>query len=263
MDNQFNDKKPVARYEPGELERTRKNLGNIDKEEALKMIKTLGGEIGVEKSAPIDMSKMPKKPKIYGSRMVDSRPLTSEFEANNQQTKKAPQIYSIPVIEQRVRSAMDDLMIDYGIKTKPNLITAFINWALNRKDTISHSFIIDSLNLYVTNTIKFARIMQQLISNAPDMVKKNIDTSSALYFKALKKINNFDTDLISKLYDYVYKHSSEASIKSVQTLTKEMFKFLYCFSLEQNLFSSTLLVFQIPFLLPYPILCKKKFLLIQ
>ena len=48
MDNQFNDKKPVARYEPGELERTRKNLGNIDKEEALKMIKTLGGEIGVE-----------------------------------------------------------------------------------------------------------------------------------------------------------------------------------------------------------------------
>ena len=229
MDNQFNDKKPVARYEPGELERTRKNLGNIDKEEALKMIKTLGGEIGVEKSAPIDVSKMPKKPKIYGSRMVDSRPLTSEFEANNQQTKKAPQIYSIPVIEQRVRSAMDDLMIDYGIKTKPNLITAFINWALNRKDTISHSFITDSLNLYVTNTIKFVRIMQQLISNAPDMVKKNIDTSSALYFKALKKINNFDTDLISKLYDYVYKHSSEASIKSVQTLTKEMFKFLYCF----------------------------------
>ena len=42
--DQFNNKKPAAIYEPGELERTRKNLGNIDKDEALKMIKTLGGE---------------------------------------------------------------------------------------------------------------------------------------------------------------------------------------------------------------------------
>ena len=228
MDYQYNDKKPVARYEPGELERTRKNLGNIDKEEALKMIKTLGGEIGVEKSAPIDMSKMPKKPKIYGSRMVDSRPLTTEFESNNNYVKKS-QPYSMPIIEQRVRTAIDDLMIDYGIKSKANFITAFINWALNRKDILSYNFVTESLNLYVTNTIKFARIVQQLISNLPDTVKKNVDTSSTLYHKALKKINNFDTELISKLYDQVYKHASDTSIKSVQTLTKELFKFLYCF----------------------------------
>lgn len=228
MDNQ-NEKRPVARYEPGELERTRKNLGNIDREEALKMIKTLGGEIGIEKSAPIDMSKMPKKPKIYASRMVDSRPISDEIDRNTVQNPKIPQAYSMPVIEQRVQTAINDIMIDYGIRTKPNFITAFINWALNRKDLISYNFITENLNVYVTNTIKFANIIKGLIPNAPDITKKNIDTNQSLYFRALRKINEFDTDLISKLYDQVFRHASDSSIKTVQTLTKELFRFLYCF----------------------------------
>lgn len=227
--DQFNNKKPAAIYEPGELERTRKNLGNIDKDEALKMIKTLGGEIGVEKSAPIDMSKMPKKPKIYASKMVDSRPLTTEFEASLAQKKTTPQVYTLPVIEQRVRVAIDDIMIENGVKVRPNIITAFINWALNRKDIISHDFVTSTLNLYITNTTKFVRIVKQMISNAPDHTKKQLDTGNLLYYKALKKINDFDEDLIIKLYDQVYRHASDASIKTIQTLTKELFRFLYCF----------------------------------
>lgn len=59
--------------------------------------------------------------------------------------------------------------------------------------------------------------------------KKNIDTNQSLYFRALRKINEFDTDLISKLYDQVFRHASDSSIKTVQTLTKELFRFLYCF----------------------------------
>ena len=226
MDNNYHEKKPVARYEPGELERTRKNLGNIDKEEALKMIKTLGGEIGIEKSAPIDMSKMPKKPKIYGSRMVDSRPITNEVENTIVKKSKGPQIYNLPVIEQRVKVAIDDLMIEQGIRIKPNFITAFINWALNRKDLISHDFITGTLNLYVTNTNKFAKTMQNLISVAPEHIKKQIDSSGLLYYKTLKKINSYNVDFISKIFDQAYSHATDASIKTIQTLTKELFKFL-------------------------------------
>ena len=229
MDNQISEKKPVARYEPGELERTRKNLGNIDKEEALRMIKTLGGEIGVEKSAPIDMTKMPKKPKIYGSRMVDSRPISQSQDFTQEKKKKVSQIYTLPEIDQRVRSSIDEMMIDQGIRTKPNFFTAFINWALNRKDLISHDFVTGSLNIYVTNTVKFVDIVKGLISNATEHTKKQIDTNQNLYYRSLKKINSFNSDLILKLYNQVYKHASDASVKSIQTLTKELFKFLYCF----------------------------------
>ena len=68
-----------------------------------------------------------------------------------------------------------------------------------------------------------------MISNAPDHTKKQLDTSNLLYYKALKKINDFDEDLIIKLYDQAYRHASDASIKTIQTLTKELFRFLYCF----------------------------------
>ncbi|MCA1949765.1 MAG: hypothetical protein LDL24_04290 [Treponema sp.] len=42
-------KKPKAIYEPGELERTRKRLGDLDPEEARAIAEKLGGEIGIEK----------------------------------------------------------------------------------------------------------------------------------------------------------------------------------------------------------------------
>ena len=38
----------------GQLEKTRKNIGVLEKEEAARMMKVLGGEIGVEKSEEID-----------------------------------------------------------------------------------------------------------------------------------------------------------------------------------------------------------------
>ena len=53
--------KPKAVWEPGTLDATRKNIGAIDKEEAERMTKVLGGEIMTEKSVPIDYSKLPKR----------------------------------------------------------------------------------------------------------------------------------------------------------------------------------------------------------
>ena len=44
-------KKPSAIYEPGELDRVRGKLGNIDESEAKRMAQILGGEVGTEKNA--------------------------------------------------------------------------------------------------------------------------------------------------------------------------------------------------------------------
>ena len=40
------DKKPNAVYEPGELNRVRKKLGDMDLSEARRMAQILGGEVG-------------------------------------------------------------------------------------------------------------------------------------------------------------------------------------------------------------------------
>jgi len=61
--------KPEAKWEPGTLDQTRRNIGPIDEYEAKRMIQKLGGEIYTEKSAPIDYSALPKA-KEYSKRVV-------------------------------------------------------------------------------------------------------------------------------------------------------------------------------------------------
>ena len=43
---------PPERYEPGELDKTRNNLGDLTEDEAREMVRLLNGEIGVEKTSP-------------------------------------------------------------------------------------------------------------------------------------------------------------------------------------------------------------------
>ncbi|MBQ4331227.1 MAG: hypothetical protein IJC31_05260, partial [Spirochaetaceae bacterium] len=67
-------KKPVYKYEPGELDKTRKNLGFIEADEAKKMVQVLGGEVGLEKSAPVDEKAI---------RRVRSARMTQELRSGN------------------------------------------------------------------------------------------------------------------------------------------------------------------------------------
>ena len=46
----FMGKSQPERYNPGDLDRTRSNLGELSREEAERMSSILGGEIGIEKT---------------------------------------------------------------------------------------------------------------------------------------------------------------------------------------------------------------------
>ena len=86
-------KKPAAVWEPGTLDNTRRNIGPIDQAEAQKMIKTLGGEILAEKSAPIDYSAFPRKDVHYthrtsGKSSSDVSQLNSRASSSSSSSKK-------------------------------------------------------------------------------------------------------------------------------------------------------------------------------
>ena len=68
MSDDSSQRKVEQSWEPGTLDNTRKNIGIIDKEEAARMIQVLGGEIMMEKSAPIDYSALPKREVHYSHR---------------------------------------------------------------------------------------------------------------------------------------------------------------------------------------------------
>jgi hypothetical protein len=53
-------KKPSAVYEPGELDRVRRNLGDLDPNEAKRIASLLGGEVGVEKAKAPPVRERPR-----------------------------------------------------------------------------------------------------------------------------------------------------------------------------------------------------------
>ncbi|MDR2363079.1 MAG: hypothetical protein LBD65_01510, partial [Spirochaetaceae bacterium] len=60
--------KKNAIYAPGELDRLRKKLGNIDAEEAKRVAQILGGEVGIERSE--DPKPIPKRKSSSARREV-------------------------------------------------------------------------------------------------------------------------------------------------------------------------------------------------
>ena len=131
-------KKPIARYEPGELDKTRKNLGEIDKIEAQKMMQRLGGEIGIEKSVQFDPKSMPRKDRVYVSKRVNNGPPNSSSisaTTNTQNHKKqTTKIKQLPTLTSKEKNAMEDVLISTSIKTKNNFIISLLNKVLNRED---------------------------------------------------------------------------------------------------------------------------------
>ena len=86
--------RPPARYEPGELDRTRKNLGRLTPEEAKKMTSLLGGDLGVEK-ADSKIEERYRTLKDMNRRRSDSA--TAPYRAEREKAEARSRQKSIPV----------------------------------------------------------------------------------------------------------------------------------------------------------------------
>ena len=126
--------KPEAKWEPGTLDNTRRNIGPIDAEEAKKMMQKLGGEVFAEKPAPIDYSALPKA-KEYSKRVVgrsassissqtaNSSSISSSGKVGFATKEKPTRAGSLPELTSKERALMDRIMMsdDYKIIFKSML----------------------------------------------------------------------------------------------------------------------------------------------
>ena len=133
MDDSGQNRKPKAIYEPGTLDHVRKNIGELNPEEAKRMAKVLGGDIFEEKSQPIDYSTLPKaKNRIYTQKTGTSAANLSEAFKDNkkndvsEESEKVQSTVSIirngrlPEIDNHDRILIDKLMMSEQYRIKPN-----------------------------------------------------------------------------------------------------------------------------------------------
>ena len=236
--------RPEAKWEPGTLDNTRRNIGPIDEDEAKKMMQKLGGEVFAEKSVPIDYSALPKA-REYSKRVVGRS--ASSVAA---QTAKAPtipaggkvgfapkekptRIGSLPELTSKERHLMDRIMMseDYKIKTNLGLFNFVRKFKKNGEELVRKSFIEYNLQKHVEHLQEFITTVKSIIQISPDTYKSKIISSNEDKFKFLKTVGSWTMKDIKKylfeLQDVADECTVAMMIPFVKTVYRDLIKIYY------------------------------------
>jgi len=200
--------KPKAVWEPGTLDATRKNIGAIDKEEAERMTKVLGGEIMTEKSVPIDYSKLPKRApshrvvrptNVSASSSKSSSSGGTASSASNptfaEPKKKVTRAANLPTISSKDNAKIDKLMMSDAFAIKPNygLFNFLKKLAKDGSEKVIPEFAEITLKAHLDHINSFINIIKTIIQISPDTYKAKIQNDTAQKFKFLRKVSEWST----------------------------------------------------------------------
>ena len=198
--------KPKAVWEPGTLDATRKNIGAIDKEEAARMTKILGGEIMTEKSTPIDYSKLPKR--APSNRVVRSTNVSSQMAKNasssassssssapSEPKRKVTKAANLPQISAKDNAKIDKLMMSdvYAIKPNYGLFNFLKKLAKDGSEKVIPEFAEITLKAYLDHINVFITVIKSIIQFSPDTYKACIQNETDMKFRFLRKISEWST----------------------------------------------------------------------
>lgn len=163
-------KRPPERYNPGELDRTRSNLGDLSREEAERMASLLGGDVGTEKPDEELVSKYQKL------RSTASRSPSPRAGKKNKTVKKSAggPVYSGHYTsrtkpKQKV-SYFDRIKIDqiasrpeHRIKTKSAAISTYFSFIVKTKDRVNPEFISGGERFYYSHIETLVNSLKYLL----------------------------------------------------------------------------------------------------
>ena len=215
--------RPKAIYEPGTLDKTRANLGEVDDAEAMRMAKLLGGEVFVEKDRPIDYSAMPKR--AYAKKSTAAKNAERVINNTSSSAPKAPSD-NLPYISEKTAQQIDKLMMQSPYKIKPNYgLFNFIR-IINKsgRDKISAAFIQYTLKTYVAHLNSFLENVKMIIQLAPATYQLRIPEDQTLTMRFLRLVSNWQLRDVKSLYDTLERKSSEVTLPMLVPITRAMFR---------------------------------------
>ncbi len=231
--------KPEAKWEPGTLDNTRRNIGPIDAYEAKKMIQKLGGEIFAEKSAPIDYSALPKA-KEYSKRVVGRSASSIASQPSNAQAAapaagkfgyapkdKPIRFGTLPELNSKERHLMDRIMMseDYKIKTNLGFFNFVLKFKKNGNELVRKGFVEFTLQSHIDHLQEFITCVKSIIQISPDTYKQKILAAGEDRFKFLKTVGSWTMKDIKK-YLFDLQDSDDVTIAMMIPLVKAVYRYL-------------------------------------
>lgn len=189
MDDE-NNRSRISDWEPGTLDKTRKNIGEIDADEAALMVKKLGGEVMYERSAG---SSGQGKARNTG-RIIRSQQTASP--EPHQQSPAAPKKHGremLPPISKKAAAQIDRLMMssEYHIKPNYGLFNFIRSFQKNGTERIIPDFVTYTLKNHVDHIEAFMTAVKTMIQAAPATYKTRIAGGTEAKFKFLRMVGSW------------------------------------------------------------------------
>lgn len=248
------DRRPQAVWEPGTLDATRKNIGAIDAAEAARMTKILGGEIMTEKSAPIDHSKLPKRPS--SNRVVGATPRRSSSQKSGSENSRASSssseevsapkssgAFSLPPISAKDNLKIDRLMMSsyYAIKPNYGLFNFVKHFSKNGSERVIPEFAEITIKAMNEHFEAFVGAIKTLIQASPDTYKSKIQTDLDLKFRLLRKVSEWSARDIKLSYVNLGALQDTPVVSDLIPFVKAMYKqVITIYYLGENIVSKSI-----------------------
>ncbi|HAK45024.1 MAG TPA: hypothetical protein DCO79_03770 [Spirochaeta sp.] len=208
------------KYRPGDLDRTRGNLGELSKEEADRMASILGGEVGIEKTDDDLQQKYDKLKKTSSSNSHGGGPAPKKTASNNGKTagrhtekgKSSTPVYSGHYIRKKSPKKklgyFDRIKIDrmaarpeHRVKTRSDVISTYFSFLIRKKDTVNPAFILEGESFYYSHIESLVNNLKSLLKQVNPGIFKNYinpyyrDLIKVLISWDLKEMNSNLSDL--------------------------------------------------------------------
>ncbi|MBI9107298.1 MAG: hypothetical protein JEZ04_11195 [Spirochaetales bacterium] len=190
-------KRPPEKYNPGDLDRTRSNLGNLSREEAKRMASLLGGDIGTEKSdeqltskyKELKSSSYSPHPRTTGGKKTGSTVYSGHYKQKKAYNPKIRYIDRIKI----------DLLAskpEHKIKTKSAVLSSYLSFIVKPKDRINPEFIALGDNYYYSHIEALVSSLKQLLKQLDPLVFRQY-------------VNPFYRDIIRQLISWDLKEMNQ------------------------------------------------------
>ncbi|MBR1614602.1 MAG: hypothetical protein IJ673_03885 [Treponema sp.] len=215
-------------WEPGTLDKTRKNLGVLSEEEAKKMMKVLGGEVLQEKSAPIDYKSLPQN-KIYAKKAV-GKSANAGSAASAQQIATAsakPKVKKLPDINAKERQLFDKLMMDseYKIKTSYGIFNFVLKFTKSN-EKLRRGFVEFDLEKDLEHLNEFIMAVKSIIQIAPASYKERIMLDEDERFVFIRLVGGWTLKDLRYYLNAIKAHPDNATVLTMSDFIKATYRML-------------------------------------
>ncbi|MCQ2592731.1 MAG: hypothetical protein MJ188_08090 [Treponema sp.] len=231
----------TADWEPGTLEKTRRNIGNIDQAEAAEMAKKLGGQVLYEKtsSSSLNGNGGSKNGRIVRSSSSDGNAgnnassnnassgggnSSNSLDFSSENRRHAHE--ELPVISKKENALMDKLMMSPDYKIKPNygVFNFLRSLSKNGAERVSPEFYEFTIKKDIEHFENFITVIKTLIQISPSTYKAKIVNGSETKFKFLRTIASWSVQPIKFEYTAIQSAQNQVVVSDLIPLIRAIYK---------------------------------------